>query len=660
MLLYLFNFFFHICCLENGQHITLMLNIRFLFLFVFSLLLFLQTINAQVSDTLKLSADPELEAPVLTSPELDEKEGAFHVKYIIDDLSEDINNVSIELIVTGGEYPYIYKWSDRNVSLTSNVARCQTEGMTTKVSVIDSKNDTVHLQIEIPASSSAEKINAWFKPLVAKTIKVLFWDPFAAMKIYDPVIYDKSDQPILHPNGDLRMRSIPIIVIWLVVGAIFFTIKMRFINIVGFKHAIDLTRGIFDKPGEVGEVSHFQALATALSGTVGLGNIAGVAIAIATGGPGATLWMIIAGLFGMTTKFVECTLGVKYRNIDAKGEVSGGPMYYLTKGLKKRNLGGLGKVLAAFFALLLIGGSFSGGSMFQANQAFAQLKVISPVVENYSVYFGVILAIIVGVVIIGGIKNIARFTDKIVPLMAFLYVGTALVIIIMNIRHTPEAFGLIFWGAFNPAALKGGIIGVLIVGFQRAAFSNEAGIGSASIAHSAVKTNEPITEGFVAILEPFIDTVVICTMTALVLIFTGLYTNPDSLEGAALTSAAFGSVFPWFPYILIVAIFLFAFSTMISWSYYGVKGFDYLLGSTFNKWFGSRKVAANVYRFFFLTCVVVGAASSLGSVVDFTDMMILSLAFPNILGLYIMSGEVRNDLKSYMKRLKSGEIKRYK
>jgi len=635
-------------------------NSRLYLLFTITFLINSFFVGAQVSDSSILIDDPESKVPSLSDSETGFVKGDFHVNYILEDASEDINNVMLQLIVIGGEEPLIYKWSDQNVALNSNVARNQTEGMVTKVSVIDAKGDTVHLQIEIPATSSAERINAWFKPLVAKMIKVLFWDPFAAMKIYDPVIYDDNREPLLFPNGDTRTRTIPLIVIWLVVGAIFFTIKMKFINVSGFKHAIDLTRGVFDKPDEKGEVSHFQALATALSGTVGLGNIAGVAIAIATGGPGATLWMIIAGLFGMTTKFVECTLGVKYRNINDKGEVSGGPMYYLTKGLKKRKLGGLGKVLAAFFALLLIGGSFSGGSMFQANQAFAQLKVISPIVDSYGVYFGVILAILVGVVIIGGIKNIARFTDKIVPLMAVLYVGTALVIIIMNIKHAPEAFGLIFWGAFNPAAIKGGIIGVLIVGFQRAAFSNEAGIGSASIAHSAVKTNEPITEGFVALLEPFIDTVVICTMTALVLIFTGLYTNPDGLEGAALTSAAFGSVFPWFPYILIVAIFLFAFSTMISWSYYGVKGFDYLLGGTFNKWFGSRKVAENVYRFFFLSCVVVGAASSLGAVVDFTDMMILSLAFPNILGLYIMSGEVRKDLKSYLKRLKSGEIKRYK
>jgi len=617
-------------------------------------------IFAQPSDSTRFSSDPELQAPSITLALSGEEIGEFVVKYILEDASEDINNVTIELIVSGGQPPYQFKWSDQNTSLDSHIAHRQTEGMTTEVIVIDANSDSVFLTITIPASSSAEKINAWFKPLVDEMTEILFWDPFVAMHIYDPIIYDENGDQMFHPNGDARMRRLPIIVIWLIIGAIFFTIKMRFINIAGFKHAIQLTRGVFDKPGEKGEVSHFQALATALSGTVGLGNIAGVAIAIATGGPGATLWMIIAGLFGMTTKFVECTLGVKYRNINEKGEVSGGPMYYLTKGLKKRKLGGLGKVLAAFFALLLIGGSFSGGSMFQANQAFAQLKVISPIVENYSVYFGIILAIIVGVVIIGGIKSIARFTDKIVPLMAILYVGTALVIIFMNIKNTPEAFGMIFWGAFNPAAIKGGIIGVLIIGFQRAAFSNEAGVGSASIAHAAVKTNEPITEGFVALLEPFIDTVVICTMTALVLIFTGLYTNPDGLEGAALTSAAFGSVFPWFPYILIVAIFLFAFSTMISWSYYGVKGFDYLLGGRFNKWFGSRKVAENVYRFFFLTCVVVGAASSLGSVVDFTDMMILSLAFPNLIGLYILSSEVKKDLVSYLKKIKSGEIKRYK
>jgi len=362
----------------------------------------------------------------------------------------------------------------------------------------------------------------------------------------------------------------------------------------------------------------------------------------------------------MASKFTECTLGVKYRKINEKGEVSGGPMYYLSRGLAKRKMKGLGKTLAAVFAVLVIGGSFGGGNMFQANQAFAQFKVISPQIADYGWLFGIILAILVGVVIIGGIKSIAKVTDKVVPFMALFYVGTALVIIAINITHAGEAFQLIFDGAFSADALKGGVVGVLIVGFQRAAFSNEAGVGSAAIAHSAVKTDEPVTEGIVALLEPFIDTVVICTMTALVLIFTGFHQNPEGLEGTQLTSQAFGSVFSWFPYMLVFAIFLFAFSTMISWSYYGLKGFDYLFGSSFEKLFGKRKYADNTYRIIFLGFIVIGSASSLGAVLDFSDMMILSMAFPNILGLIILSPEVFKDLKSYMKRVKSGEIKRYK
>jgi len=634
---------------------------RLLFLITFLFSCFSYSIQANPNDEVSSAqfVSSEQQQDDLKISSVAEKH-ELDVKYTIEDETEEINNAYIELMVSGGTAPYTYKWSSQSTPVNSPVAWHLTEGTTVEVTIIDAKNDSVFLGILIPATSSAEKINGWFHPLVQKLSTWLFWDPFAALGIYDPVIYDEKNEPLLHPNKDVRTKMIPLIVIWLIAGALLFTFFMRFINFRGFKHAINLTRGVYDKPGEKGEVSHFQALATALSGTVGLGNIAGVAIAIAAGGPGATLWMVIAGLFGMTTKFVECTLGVKYREIDENGKVSGGPMYYLSKGLKKKNLGALGKVLAFVFAVLLLGASFSGGSMFQSNQAFAQLKLISPFFENYSVYFGIILAIIVGVVIIGGIKSIARVTDKIVPFMAALYVGTALVIIFMNIDHTPEAFRLIFDGAFSPHAIKGGILGVLIIGFQRAVFSNEAGIGSASIAHSAVKTDEPVTEGIVSLLEPFIDTVVICTMTALVLIFTGMYENPEGLEGAQMTSAAFGSVFPWFPYILIFAILLFAFSTMISWSYYGITGFNYLVGDLFEKWFGSRKVADNVYRVFFLSAIVVGAASSLGAVIDFTDMMILSMAFPNILGLFILAPEVKKDLAAYLRKIKSGEIKRYK
>jgi len=345
----------------------------FLFIFVNTSLAF------PINDTSKKNRlEQELSQDSLLTISSSYSGDELRVEYTVENVSDDIKNANISLRVTGGVPPYQYKWSDQSIHLHSNYANNLTEGIETKVLVTDSSNDSIYLEILIPAYSSAEKINSWFIPLVSELKRILFWDPFAALGIYDPLVYDENDQPLLHPNGDAHMRTIPIVVIWLIVGAIIFTIKMRFINFIGFKHAIDLTRGVFDKPGEKGEVSHFQALATALSGTVGLGNIAGVAIAIATGGPGATFWMIVAGLFGMTTKFVECTLGVKYRNIDENGVVSGGPMYYLTKGLKKRKLGGLGKVLAIFFAILLLGGSFSGGSMFQSNQAFAQLKVISP------------------------------------------------------------------------------------------------------------------------------------------------------------------------------------------------------------------------------------------------------------------------------------------
>lgn len=508
--------------------------------------------------------------------------------------------------------------------------------------------------------TTSEKINSFFEPIVEEMNTVLFFDPFAWAGMYDPVIYDQTGNAVLNEAGEPVTAPLPIVVVWLIIGAVFFTLYMGFINIKGFKYAIQIVRGKYDNPDDKGEVSHFQALTTALSATVGLGNIAGVAIAIVIGGPGATFWMIIAGLLGMSSKFVECTLGVKYRKIDVFGQVSGGPMYYLYMGLKKKNMKWLGAVLSVVFSILVIGGSFGGGNMFQSNQAFAQFSSVIPALEGHGFIFGVVLAIMVGMVIIGGIKSIANVTDKIVPFMAVLYVGTAIIIILMNFNHVGEAFRLIFEGAFDTDALKGGIIGVLIVGFQRASFSNEAGAGSAAIAHAAVKTDEPISEGLVALLEPFVDTVVICTMTALVIIFTGFYANPDNLQGAELTSQAFASVFSWFPYILVIAIFLFAFSTMISWSYYGLKGFDYLFGGLSERYLGTRKYSDTVYRLLFLSFIVVGSSSSLGAVMDFSDMMILSMGFPNIIGLFILAPEVKRDLKSYIKRIKTGEIKSYK
>ena len=470
-----------------------------------------------------------------------------------------------------------------------------------------------------------------FKPIVDNIAKVIFYD---VSRLFG------------------QNKEVPFIVIWLIFGALFFTFKMNFINLRGFSHAISLVKGDYHDPNNKGEVSHFQALTTALSGTVGLGNIAGVAIAISLGGPGATFWMIIAGLIGMSSKFVECTLGVKYRKIDENGVVSGGPMYYLKEGLAKRNFPKLGKFLAILFAILCVGGSIGGGNMFQANQAFAAFKTVFPAMSNFGPIFGLFLALMVGFVIIGGIKSIAKVTEKIVPFMAAIYVGAALVIIGYHFTDLGMVFGKIISGAFSPEAGLGGFIGVLIIGFKRAAFSNEAGVGSASIAHSAAKTKEPVSEGMVALLEPFIDTIVICTMTAIVIIITGTYTNDGGLGGSELTSEAFGSVIWWFPYILTIAIFLFAFSTIISWSYYGLKSWTFL--------FGQNKNTELTYKILLLFFVVVGSTVNLGSVLDFSDMMILAMAFPNIIGLLFLSSEVKEDLKKYLDKVKNGSIKKFK
>jgi len=452
-------------------------------------------------------------------------------------------------------------------------------------------------------------------------------------------------------------KEIPFVLIWLLVGAIFFTIFNRFVNITAFKHAIDVVRGRYDDPNHPGEVSHFQALTAALSGTVGVGNIAGVAMAISIGGPGATFWMILAGLLGMSSKFVECTLGVKYRNENENGTVSGGPMYYLSKGLAKRGMGKLGKVLAILFAIACVGGSFGGGNMVQINQATSQFIQVtggeSSFIYDNSWVFGLLMAIVVAFIIIGGIKSIAKVTDKVVPFMVGVYMLAAFVILAANFSEIPSALGAILRGAFAPSAVFGGLIGVLIQGFKRAAFSNEAGIGSASIAHAAARTNEPVSEGVVALLEPFIDTVVVCTMTALVIIITGVYDpNASSSAGIALTSSAFETVIPWFPVVLSVAVILFALSTMISWSYYGLKAWTYL--------FGENKTAEYVYKTTFCLFIIVGSAMSIGSVFDFGDAMIFAMCFPNILGLYLLAPEIRTDLREYMEKVRTGVIKKYK
>ncbi|MGD8109192.1 alanine/glycine:cation symporter family protein [Vibrio sp. NTOU-M3] len=479
------------------------------------------------------------------------------------------------------------------------------------------------------ASSLDEKINEVVAPIV---------NPFVGM-IFSTIPFPFSDV------------QVPWIVLWLVVAAIFFTAYLGFINVRGFKHAIELVSGKYSDPKakQDGEVTHFQALTTALSGTVGLGNIAGVAVAVSIGGAGATFWMILAGLLGMSSKFVECALGVKYRNTNPDGTVSGGPMYYLSKGLAARGNAALGRTLAVLFSVCAIGGALGGGNMFQANQAFKQVVSVTggdaSFLADKGWLFGLILAVIVGIVIIGGIKSIAKVTEKVVPFMALIYVGTALIIIGINYDRIDDAFGAIFHGAFTGEGIAGGVIGVLIQGFKRAAFSNEAGVGSAAIAHSAVKTKEPLSEGFVSLLEPFIDTVVICTMTALVIIITGYLDTDTGLAGVELTSAAFGSAISWFPYILAIAVVLFAFSTMISWSYYGLKAWTYL--------FGESKTAEIIFKVKFCVFVVIGAAMNLGPVIDFSDAMIFSMALVNIVGLYILVPEIKRDLADYLVRLEA-------
>ncbi|MFC6285350.1 alanine/glycine:cation symporter family protein [Nocardioides sp. GCM10027113] len=487
----------------------------------------------------------------------------------------------------------------------------------------------------LPMASIDETISDYFGPISDWIVSVVFYS--------------------VNING----ADVSLIVLWLIAGAIFFTVWLGLPQVNGLKHAVNLVRGRYSRPEDAGEVSHFQALATAVSGTVGLGNIAGVAVAISIGGPGATFWMIVAGFFGMAAKMAECTLGVKYRHEHADGSVSGGPMYYLRDGVSRvTGSQGLGRFLAAFFAICCIGGSLGGGNMFQANQATAQIVGVTGGEDSpfagLNWVIGLAFAVIVAAVIIGGIKSIARVTEKVVPFMAAIYVLACLIIIFVSFDQVPGAFGDIVTGAFSPESIGGGFLGVLMVGFQRAAFSNEAGIGSASIAHSAVKTNEPATEGHVALLEPLIDTIIICTMTALAIVITGAWDDPDASElgGVGLTSRAFESVLPWFPNVLAVAVILFAFSTMISWSYYGMKATGYL--------FGDSATAELVFKVIFCLFVIIGASLSLEPVIGFSDAMIFMMSIANVAGLYILARVVRNEIRGHKERVRTGEFARVK
>jgi len=474
----------------------------------------------------------------------------------------------------------------------------------------------------------------------------------SAVLFFDVIFWDNT----VAADGTVsRGREFPFVVLWLVVAAIFLTVRMGFINLRGFRHAVHVTAGKYTSPDEPGDMSHFAALSTALSATVGLGNIAGVAIAIMIGGPGATVWMIIAGLFGMTLKMTECTLAQMYREKRPDGTVLGGPMQYLSRGFAEKGAPRLGKGLAVLFAFMCIGGSIAGGNSFQVNQSMGAVAETIPIFESAPWAYGLLMVVLVGIVMVGGVRRLANVADKLAPMMCAIYVLGCLTVIITNLGNVPGAFAEIFRQAISPDAAFGGFIGVVVQGFRRAAFSNEAGAGSAPIAHSAAKTQYPVREGIVALLEPFIDTVVVCTMTALVINITGAYNNPAyadliaAREGAALTSRAFGEQISWFPYVLSLAVFLFAYSTMISWSYYGERCTVWM--------FGER--ASKYYKALFLTFAFLGSIITARNVLEFGDLMILGMSLPNLIGVYLLHGKVKAALDDYWRKYKAGEFPVY-
>ncbi|MFC3053098.1 alanine/glycine:cation symporter family protein [Kordiimonas pumila] len=440
------------------------------------------------------------------------------------------------------------------------------------------------------------------------------------------------------------------IVAFLALPMILLTVYFKFINLTSFKRALNIVRGRYNDDTAPGEVTQFQALSTALSGTVGLGNIAGVAVAISIGGPGATFWMILIGFCAMSLKFAECTLGVKYRIIHPDGTVSGGPMYYLEQGLKNKGMGKLGKILAWSYAIIAIP---TMAQIAQVNQSYEAVAAVTGFDSDFSKWsFGLVVTFLTVIVIFGGLKSIAKVTARLVPAMAAIYIGAALVIILGHFSHIPDAFITIFSNAFTSDAGMGGVVGSLVIAMQRAVYSTEAGIGSATIAHSAAKTHEPVSEGMVALMEPFIDTVIVCTMTALVIVITGTYTASEGATGISMTAAAFGSVISWFPWVLALAAFLFAYSTIISWSYYSSRSWEFL--------FGGSKRSMTIFKVVFCLFLIPGPLLTVGEVYLVMDSLFFMLAVPNIIGIYIMAPEIKRDLKSYLSRLKSGEIKMVK
>ncbi len=453
--------------------------------------------------------------------------------------------------------------------------------------------------------------------------------------------------------GQVEGSTIPFLVAWLIAGGLYLTFKMEFVGLRYFKHSFNIIRGKYATKDDKGQIKPFGSLTTALSATVGLGNIAGVALAVSIGGPGATFWMIVAGFLGMSLKFTEVTLSLQHRQFLKDGSILGGAMEYLSRGIAKKGYPTFGRNLAIVFAIFMIGGAIGGGNTFQVSQAVGAIGQEITFFEKNPIYFGIIIATLVGIVIVGGVTRIASITEKLVPVMATIYIIASLWILGYHYDQIGNAFSLIFTEAFTDSAVYGGMVGAIVQGFQRAVFSSEAGIGSSPVAHAPARTKYPVRQGLVALYEPFIDTMVICTMTALVIIITGVYDPSgahaalvEGSEGAALTSAAYGTVISWFPAILSVSIALFAFSTMISWSYYGERAWVYLFGSKYSI----------VYKFMFLSLTVTATIVSTDVLVDFSFMLLLAMALPNILGLFILAGDVKKDLLIYSQKLKSGEL----
>jgi len=473
-------------------------------------------------------------------------------------------------------------------------------------------------------------LDAWFSNVNGVLAQVIFFDVF--------------------PGAP----SMPLIVAWLIVAAVFLTFRFNFVNLRMMRHAFRVIRGKYRTVDDRGEVTSFQALSTALSATVGLGNIAGVAIAISIGGPGATFWMIVAGLLGMSTKFTEASLAQMYRRVRPDGRIMGGAMEYLSIGLAEQGVPKLGKTLAILFALFTILGSFGAGSAFQVSQSMGAVQAQIPFFQETPIAYGLLMALAIGLVIIGGLRRIAHVAEAVVPTMVIIYVGACIWIIASNAALVPEALGKIVLEAFSPIAVAGGMVGALVQGFKRAAFSSEAGLGSAAIAHSTASVKYPVRQGLVALYEPFIDTVLICTMTALVIVITGVYNAPEyeairaASQGATLTSIAFATASDWFPAILALSVVLFAYSTAISWSYYGERCWVYVFGERYSI----------LYKAIFIGFVVVASVASASNLLDFTDLLVLSMAFPNLVGLYVLSGKVKNALAEYETRLASGELDR--